>query len=218
MAGLHAWTDAIGNVHGTLLSQNRSAPALVTGSHYDTVKDAGKYDGALGVITAIAAAKALVLGHLLPENAAPAGAHQQLHVGALHCKGVCALLCIYACHVRPARHNIRTLPPHADTSGATASSCSLHVQMLPMMQAHWTSHSSAATSTRRGCGRACTWWPLLMRKASAFPARSLAAAPSLVRPLLLLISHADLRRVCLDCLYRVMPDSGATRICAASHM
>jgi allantoate deiminase len=34
-------------------------PALVLGSHLDTVRDAGKYDGMLGVVTAIACVKAL---------------------------------------------------------------------------------------------------------------------------------------------------------------
>jgi len=32
---------------------------LLIGSHLDTVRDAGKYDGALGVIVGIAAVKAL---------------------------------------------------------------------------------------------------------------------------------------------------------------
>ena len=63
-AGLTAWTDAIGNVHGELRSSNASAASVVLGSHYDTVLDAGKFDGALGVITSIAAVKALSLGHL----------------------------------------------------------------------------------------------------------------------------------------------------------
>ena len=63
-AGLTAWTDAIGNVHGELRSSNASAPTVVLGSHYDTVLDAGKFDGALGVIASIAAVKALALGLL----------------------------------------------------------------------------------------------------------------------------------------------------------
>lgn len=31
------------------------------GSHYDTVHDAGKYDGALGIVAGIAAVKAVLL-------------------------------------------------------------------------------------------------------------------------------------------------------------
>lgn len=64
LAGLTTWIDAIGNVHGVLSArEGAGAPTVVVGSHYDTVRDAGKYDGALGIITAIAAVKALVLAH-----------------------------------------------------------------------------------------------------------------------------------------------------------
>jgi hypothetical protein len=60
LAGMRTWQDAIGNVHGELRGVNSSASALLLGSHYDTVKDAGAFDGSMGIITAIAAVKALV--------------------------------------------------------------------------------------------------------------------------------------------------------------
>ncbi|DBB00669.1 TPA: hypothetical protein ACH3X3_002344 [Trebouxia sp. C0006] len=60
-AGMHTWTDDVANVHGRIRGQNATAPALVIGSHYDTVKDAGKFDGALGILAGIAAVKALVI-------------------------------------------------------------------------------------------------------------------------------------------------------------
>ena len=60
-AGLRTWQDGVGNVHGRLDGRARDAPALLLGSHYDTVTDAGKYDGALGIVVAIAAVKALIL-------------------------------------------------------------------------------------------------------------------------------------------------------------
>ncbi len=60
-AGMHTWTDDVANVHGRIRGQNATAPALVFGSHYDTVKDAGKFDGALGILAGIAAVKALVI-------------------------------------------------------------------------------------------------------------------------------------------------------------
>lgn len=41
--------DAVGNVVGRYLSDNPSAKTLMTGSHYDTVRNGGKYDGRLGV-------------------------------------------------------------------------------------------------------------------------------------------------------------------------
>jgi beta-ureidopropionase / N-carbamoyl-L-amino-acid hydrolase len=42
--------DAVGNVVGVYEGSDPSAPRLLTGSHYDTVRQAGKYDGRLGVL------------------------------------------------------------------------------------------------------------------------------------------------------------------------
>ncbi|MCK1424227.1 allantoate amidohydrolase [Bradyrhizobium sp. 182] len=53
-AGMSAHLDAIGNVCGRYEGEGPGAPCLMLGSHYDTVRDAGKWDGPLGVITAIA--------------------------------------------------------------------------------------------------------------------------------------------------------------------
>src|SRR3954452_24998463 len=53
-AGMAARLDAIGNVCGRYEGEKPGAPCLMLGSHYDTVRDAGKWDGPLGVITAIA--------------------------------------------------------------------------------------------------------------------------------------------------------------------
>jgi allantoate deiminase len=53
-AGMDAHVDAIGNVVGRYEGARPGLPALLMGSHLDTVRDAGKYDGMLGVVTAIA--------------------------------------------------------------------------------------------------------------------------------------------------------------------
>ena len=45
--------DAIGNVCGRYEGHRPGLPCLMLGSHYDTVRDAGKWDGPLGLITAI---------------------------------------------------------------------------------------------------------------------------------------------------------------------
>ena len=58
-AGLETWMDVVGNVHGRLEALNPKAPAMLMGSHYDTVIDAGRFDGPLGILVAIAAVKAL---------------------------------------------------------------------------------------------------------------------------------------------------------------
>jgi allantoate deiminase len=52
-AGMHAHLDAIGNVCGRYEGVRPGLPCLMLGSHYDTVRDAGKWDGPLGLITAI---------------------------------------------------------------------------------------------------------------------------------------------------------------------
>jgi allantoate deiminase len=59
-AGLTTWQDAAGNQCGRIEGREPGLPALVLGSHIDTVPDAGRYDGMLGVVLAIATAKRLV--------------------------------------------------------------------------------------------------------------------------------------------------------------
>ena len=48
-----------GTVRGILPGSNPEAPPLLLGSHIDTVINAGKYDGPLGVISALAALELL---------------------------------------------------------------------------------------------------------------------------------------------------------------
>ncbi len=52
-AGMQAHLDAIGNVCGRYEGDRPALPCLMLGSHFDTVRDAGKWDGPLGLITAI---------------------------------------------------------------------------------------------------------------------------------------------------------------------
>lgn len=52
-AGMEPRIDAIGNVIGRYEGDTSGRPCLMLGSHLDTVRDAGKYDGMLGVVTAI---------------------------------------------------------------------------------------------------------------------------------------------------------------------
>jgi len=58
-AGMKAGFDAIGNVVGRYDGVRPGLPAVLTGSHFDTVRNAGKYDGMLGVVTPISCVKAL---------------------------------------------------------------------------------------------------------------------------------------------------------------
>jgi allantoate deiminase len=52
-AGMKARLDAAGNVVGRYEGERPGLPCLMLGSHLDTVRDAGKYDGMLGVVSAI---------------------------------------------------------------------------------------------------------------------------------------------------------------------
>jgi N-carbamoyl-L-amino-acid hydrolase len=66
-AGMSAEIDAAGNVAGRYRSDNPSARALILGSHYDTVRNAGRYDGRLGILAALVAIEQLHrLGRKLP--------------------------------------------------------------------------------------------------------------------------------------------------------
>jgi allantoate deiminase len=53
-AGMKTRTDAIGNLIGHYDGDKQNARLLLLGSHLDTVRNAGKFDGPLGVILAIA--------------------------------------------------------------------------------------------------------------------------------------------------------------------
>ena len=63
--------DAVGNVvgvyHGTTHGSDPAAKRLLTGSHYDTVRNGGQYDGRLGIFVPMACVRALARqGRRLP--------------------------------------------------------------------------------------------------------------------------------------------------------
>jgi allantoate deiminase len=58
-AGMTAGRDAIGNVVGRWEPEGGAAATVLMGSHLDTVRDAGRYDGMLGVLVAIACVQRL---------------------------------------------------------------------------------------------------------------------------------------------------------------
>ena len=51
--------DAVGNVVGVYHGSDRNATRLLTGSHYDTVRNGGKYDGRLGIFVPMACVREL---------------------------------------------------------------------------------------------------------------------------------------------------------------
>src|SRR5260221_5386653 len=66
-AGLITEIDAVANVVGRYAAPDPAARTLIVASHYDTVRNAGKYDGRLGVLTALVLVEHLKrLGRKLP--------------------------------------------------------------------------------------------------------------------------------------------------------
>ncbi|WP_426195571.1 allantoate amidohydrolase [Massilia sp. DWR3-1-1] len=67
--GMQVHIDAVGNVVGRYRSDRAEARTLITGSHYDTVKDGGKYDGRLGILLPMAIVRQLhARGERLPYH------------------------------------------------------------------------------------------------------------------------------------------------------
>lgn len=58
-AGMEAGFDALGNIVGRYAAADAHAPVVMTGSHQDSVRNAGKYDGLFGILSAIACVKDL---------------------------------------------------------------------------------------------------------------------------------------------------------------
>lgn len=56
-AGLDCWQDEVGNQWGRLKSASPEAKSLIFGSHIDSVPNAGRYDGILGILLPLALAK-----------------------------------------------------------------------------------------------------------------------------------------------------------------
>lgn len=58
-AGMTVTEDAIGNIYGTLVGQDPTLAPVWSGSHIDTVLQAGRYDGTAGVVAAIEACRCI---------------------------------------------------------------------------------------------------------------------------------------------------------------
>ena len=55
-AGLLTETDHAGNLYMTLAGQDRDLPRIILGSHLDSVRSGGNFDGAAGVLAGLAVA------------------------------------------------------------------------------------------------------------------------------------------------------------------
>jgi allantoate deiminase len=66
-AGMHVRQDEVGNLVGRYEAATPGARTLLLGSHLDSVRDAGRYDGPLGVLVALACVEQLhAAGRRLP--------------------------------------------------------------------------------------------------------------------------------------------------------
>jgi len=58
-AGMQVRIDAVGNVIGRYAASDPDAPVLIAGSHFDTVRHGGRFDGRLGILAPIVVARHL---------------------------------------------------------------------------------------------------------------------------------------------------------------
>lgn len=66
--GLEVGADPVGNLHMTLPGSDRSAPRVMLGSHLDSVKEGGNFDGAAGVLAGLAAVAGLTRAGFRPAR------------------------------------------------------------------------------------------------------------------------------------------------------
>ncbi len=67
-AGLEVREDGAGNIFGRLAGQQDNLPAIVSGSHLDTVPNGGHFDGVVGVLSALEVAEAWKQTGYQPEK------------------------------------------------------------------------------------------------------------------------------------------------------
>ncbi len=116
-AGMTVCHDRTGTIRGVLSGSENGLPLLL-GSHFDTVIDAGKYDGALGIIVALAAIERLNAENLvLPMPIHLLGFSDEegirFHTTYLGSQGVCG------------EFDIKTLAA-TDKSGISLAKCLEH--------------------------------------------------------------------------------------------
>ncbi len=66
--GLTVYVDDIGNLFGTLEGSDPNLPAVMAGSHIDTVNHGGRYDGVVGTVAAVESARRMIREGIKPRN------------------------------------------------------------------------------------------------------------------------------------------------------
>ncbi len=67
-AGLAVRTDAVGTIIGRMEGTDPAAPVVMCGSHFDSVKNGGNFDGPAGVITGLETARVLHENGVVPKH------------------------------------------------------------------------------------------------------------------------------------------------------
>lgn len=62
--GMQFKTDDMGTMYATIPGEDNQLPAILSGSHMDSVRQGGNYDGILGVLTALEAAETIVTNQI----------------------------------------------------------------------------------------------------------------------------------------------------------
>jgi beta-ureidopropionase / N-carbamoyl-L-amino-acid hydrolase len=148
-AGLGAHIDAVGNVVG-VLAGGAGPKRVLTGSHYDTVINAGKYDGRLGILLPIAVAGSLRrAGQTLPYaleiiafaeeegvrfkstflgSRAVAGRFDLRDLGSVDAAG-----CVLSDALRAAGHDVAAIPAIARDASQVACFVEVHIEQGPVL-------------------------------------------------------------------------------------
>lgn len=67
-AGLKVWEDGVGTVIGRREGTDPGKPVVMIGSHFDTVKNGGAFDGTAGIVAALEVARVLNYENIKNEN------------------------------------------------------------------------------------------------------------------------------------------------------
>jgi len=149
-AGMVVHIDAVGNVVGRYAAAHAGAPTFATGSHYDTVRNGGKYDGRLGILLPIALVAALhargerlpyaleVIGFAEEEgvrfrstflgSSAIAGSFDDALLDALDDDGIALRAALAA-----AGHDVDAIPAIARAPGTLLGFIEVHIEQGPVL-------------------------------------------------------------------------------------
>jgi allantoate deiminase len=151
-AGMTARLDAMGNAIGRYEAATANQPCLLLGSHLDTVRDAGRYDGMLGVLAAIECVQGLsaqgrrlpfaveVIGFADEEGVrfgttllcsrAVAGTFDPALLGAVDRNGITLAKALHTAGLDPAR-----VGEVAYAAGSVLAYVELHIEQGPVLEA-----------------------------------------------------------------------------------